>query len=116
MPDEPVQLTLANGDVIEPIPPVWGVDIKCGKGTDFSYGPWADRQRDHLFKFFFPPDWQEMTVTQAPKPGEYRQYQSFDISLCTLNEATIDILFSKEKVGKLQFTFDSFLVFLVFLW
>ncbi|CAD7085829.1 unnamed protein product [Hermetia illucens] len=97
VPDEPVQLTLANGDVIEPIPPVWGVDIKCGKGTDFSYGPWADRQRDHLFKFFFPPDWQEMTVTQAPKPGEYRQYQSFDISLCTLNEATIDILFSKEK-------------------
>ena len=35
--------------------PEWGVDIKCGKGTNFSYGPWADRQRELLYKFFFPP-------------------------------------------------------------
>ena len=97
VPDEPVHLVLANGDIVEPAPPVWGIDIKCGKGTDFSYGPWADRQRDHLFRFFFPPDWQVMKVEPSQRPGELRKYQSFDISLCTLNEATIDILFSKEK-------------------
>ncbi|XP_058820213.1 bridge-like lipid transfer protein family member 1 isoform X3 [Topomyia yanbarensis] len=97
VPEEPVTLTLANGDVVEAAPPVWGIDIKCGKGTDFSYGPWADRQRDHLFKFFFPPDYQAMQVTKPPKPGDCREMQSFDISLCTLNEATIDILFSKNK-------------------
>ena len=34
--------------------PDWGIDIKCGKGTDFSYGPWADRQRELIYKFFFP--------------------------------------------------------------
>lgn len=99
VPEEPVLLTLANGDVVEAAPPVWGLDIKCGKGTDFSYGPWADRQRDHLFRFFFPPDWQTMMVTQPPQPGENREYQSFDLSLSTLNEATIDVLFSKNKVG-----------------
>ncbi|KFB49612.1 AGAP007960-PA-like protein [Anopheles sinensis] len=97
VPEEPVTLTLANGDVVEAAPPVWGIDIKCGKGTDFSYGPWADRQRDHLFRFFFPPDYQPMPVTKPPKPGDRREVRSFDISLCTLNEATIDVLFSKNK-------------------
>ncbi|GAB0095271.1 Protein KIAA1109 [Sergentomyia squamirostris] len=97
VPEQPVLLTLANGDVVEAAPPMWGIDIKCGKGTDFSYGPWADRQRDNLFKFFFPPDWQTMLVTLPPKPGDRRQYQSFEISLSTLDRATIDILFSKNK-------------------
>lgn len=35
---------------------------QCGKGTDFSYGPWADRQREHLFKLFFPQDYQPLMV------------------------------------------------------
>jgi hypothetical protein len=38
--------------------PEWGIDIKCGKATNFSYGPWADRQRELIYKFFFPPDYQ----------------------------------------------------------
>lgn len=46
---------LADGDIVQrSTAPLWGLDIKCGKGTDFSYGPWADRQREHLYKFFFP--------------------------------------------------------------
>lgn len=97
VPEHPVLLTLVNGEEVEALPPVWGIDIKCGKGTDFSYGPWADRQRDHLFKFFFPPDFQQMEVTQTPKPGDRRQMQSFEVNLCTLTEATIDVLFSKNK-------------------
>ena len=44
--------------------PEWGVDIKCGKGTAFSYGPWADRQREGIYKFFFPPDYQPMKVSE----------------------------------------------------
>lgn len=97
VPEQPVLLQLANGDIVESAPPIWGVDIKCGKGTDFSYGPWADRQRDHLFKFFFPPNYKNLEVTPQPKPGDRRMTQSFDIRLSTLNEATIDILFTKNK-------------------
>lgn len=97
VPERPVLLQLANGDIVESAPPIWGVDIKCGKGTDFSYGPWADRQRDHLFRFFFPPNYKNLEVTPQPKPGDRRQMQSFDIRLSTLNEATIDILFTKNK-------------------
>ncbi len=44
---------LENGDTevcsedakLQDLPPCWGLDIVCGKGTDFNYGPWADRQR-----------------------------------------------------------------------
>lgn len=39
---------------LQDLPPCWGLDIVCGKGTDFNYGPWADRQRyyhDLLFQF-----------------------------------------------------------------
>ncbi|CAH0548963.1 unnamed protein product [Brassicogethes aeneus] len=97
VPLEPVLVTLANGDIVESSPPQWGVDIKCGKGTDFSYGPWADRQREHLFKFFYPQDYLPMELTKTPKPGDKRQMQSFDIRLVMQSDATIDILFTKDK-------------------
>ncbi|GIY39873.1 transmembrane protein KIAA1109 [Caerostris extrusa] len=95
---EPEMVELADGDVVQrSTAPLWGLDIKCGKGTDFSYGPWADRQREHLYKFFFPQDFQTLEVTKQNKVGEKRYCESFDIRLSTLSEATIDILFSKEK-------------------
>ncbi|KAH9506664.1 hypothetical protein DERF_011385 [Dermatophagoides farinae] len=77
--------------------PVWGMVVKCGKGTDFSYGPWADRQRGYLYSFFFPANYQLMPVDAKPKIGERRRFESFDIRLSTLHEAKIDILFSKNK-------------------
>lgn len=40
-----------------------------------------------------------MQVTKPAQPGEKRQVQSFDIRLSTQNDATIDILFSKNKVS-----------------
>ena len=50
VPERTEMLCLPNGDMVEPAPPSWGLDIHCGKGTDFSYGPWADRQRESLYK------------------------------------------------------------------
>lgn len=38
-----------------------------------------------------------MEVTASPKPGDRRQMQSFDIRLSMQHEATIDILFTKNK-------------------
>ena len=46
VPYEPEQVLLANGDVVARRTwPCFGMDVKTGKGTDISYGPWADRQR-----------------------------------------------------------------------
>lgn len=37
--------TSSEDDKLQDLPPCWGLDIVCGKGTDLNYGPWADRQR-----------------------------------------------------------------------
>ena len=91
--------------------PEWGVDIKCGKNTDFSYGPWADRQRELLYKFFFPPDYQTMVPTQEPRSGEKRVASMFRIRLSTQHLSTLDVLFSKAKETKVSKSAISILLF-----
>ena len=66
----------------------------------FSYGPWADRQRELLYKFFFPPDYQTMNATPEPKAGEKRVASMFQVRLSTQHVSTLDVLFSKAKVTK----------------
>ncbi|XP_014678865.1 PREDICTED: uncharacterized protein KIAA1109-like, partial [Priapulus caudatus] len=97
VPDEPEMLELASGEKIETPPPYWGLEVKTGKGTNFSYGPWADRQREHLYNLFYPAEYQPIPVTVKPQPGELRQPVSFDIQISCLDDATIDILFTKNK-------------------
>ncbi|XP_053317388.1 bridge-like lipid transfer protein family member 1 [Spea bombifrons] len=82
---------------LQDLPPCWGLDIVCGKGTDFNYGPWADRQRDCLWKFFFPPDYQVMKVTEVAQPGKLRQIQAFELRMNIIANATIDLLFTKNR-------------------
>lgn len=44
--EENVEGEISSEDCkLQDLPPCWGLDIVCGKGTDFNYGPWADRQR-----------------------------------------------------------------------
>ncbi|XP_070391011.1 bridge-like lipid transfer protein family member 1 isoform X1 [Dermacentor albipictus] len=98
VPAEQEVVQLANGDLVERrSAPTWGLDAKCGRGTSFSYGPWADRQRDKLMQFFFPQDYQPLKPTPQPQVGERRRAQSFDLRLSTTADATLDLLFSKEK-------------------
>ncbi|XP_072563835.1 bridge-like lipid transfer protein family member 1 isoform X4 [Paramormyrops kingsleyae] len=105
--DEPglVPEELENGDAeacgegtkLQDLPPCWGLDIVCGKGTDFNYGPWADRQRDCLWKFFLPADYQPMKVTEMAAPGERRQILAFELRMNIIADATIDLLFTKNR-------------------
>ena len=39
-------MRLHNRDEIKPPASDNGLDIKCEKGTNLSYGPWTDRQTD----------------------------------------------------------------------
>nr|XP_061781040.1 bridge-like lipid transfer protein family member 1 isoform X3 [Nerophis lumbriciformis] len=84
-------------DKLQDLPPCWGLDIVCGKGTDFNYGPWVDRQRDSLWKFFLPADYQDMKVTEMARPGEPRQIQAFELRMNIIADATIDLLFTKNR-------------------
>nr|XP_020464363.1 uncharacterized protein KIAA1109 homolog isoform X3 [Monopterus albus] len=87
----------SEGDKLQDLPPCWGLDIVCGKGTDFNYGPWADRQRDCLWKFFLPADYQAMKVTEDAQPGKPRQIQAFELRMNIIADATIDLLFTKNR-------------------
>uniref|UniRef100_A0A671NFA2 Bridge-like lipid transfer protein family member 1 C-terminal domain-containing protein n=1 Tax=Sinocyclocheilus anshuiensis TaxID=1608454 RepID=A0A671NFA2_9TELE len=105
--DEPglVPEELENGDTeacsedakLQDLPPCWGLDIVCGKGTDFNYGPWADRQRDSLWKFFLPADYQPMKASDVASPGKPRQILAFELRMNIIADATIDLLFTKNR-------------------
>uniref|UniRef100_A0A8C1FUA5 Bridge-like lipid transfer protein family member 1 N-terminal domain-containing protein n=2 Tax=Cyprinus carpio TaxID=7962 RepID=A0A8C1FUA5_CYPCA len=82
---------------LQDLPPCWGLDIVCGKGTDFNYGPWADRQRDSLWKFFLPADCQPMKVSDVATPGKPRQILAFELRMNIIADATIDLLFTKNR-------------------
>ncbi|XP_030213365.1 bridge-like lipid transfer protein family member 1 isoform X7 [Gadus morhua] len=84
-------------DKLQDLPPCRGLDIVCGKGTDFNYGPWADRQRDALWKFFLPADYQAMKVTEESQPGKLRQILAFELRMNIIDNATIDLLFTKNR-------------------
>ncbi|VDI02120.1 Hypothetical predicted protein [Mytilus galloprovincialis] len=97
VPYEPESVQLADGEtVVLRTYPCFGVVAGCGKNTDFNYGPWADRQRELLWKFFYPADYQAMVPTIEPKPGELRQYKTFEFRMNMYHRSTIDILFTKN--------------------
>ncbi|XP_036914479.1 transmembrane protein KIAA1109 homolog isoform X1 [Sturnira hondurensis] len=96
--EENIEGELSSEDCkLQDLPPCWGLDIVCGKGTDFNYGPWADRQRDCLWKFFFPPDYQVLKVSEIARPGRPRQILAFELRMNIIADATIDLLFTKNR-------------------
>ncbi|KAK3099624.1 hypothetical protein FSP39_007134 [Pinctada imbricata] len=89
---------MADGETImRKTYPIFGMDVKCGKNTDVYYGPWADRQREYLWKFFYPADYQPMVPDKEPKPGEYRKFKKFEFVINLMEQATIEILFTKNE-------------------
>lgn len=70
--------TCSEDDKLQDLPPCWGLDIVCGKGTDFNYGPWADRQRwgslkisihQTFAKFLFASLWKVISIQCSQKHG-----------------------------------------------
>lgn len=54
--------------------------------------------RDCLWKFFLPADYQDMKVTEMAQPGQPRQIQAFELRMNIIADATIDLLFTKNRV------------------
>uniref|UniRef100_UPI00358EAAD5 bridge-like lipid transfer protein family member 1 n=1 Tax=Myxine glutinosa TaxID=7769 RepID=UPI00358EAAD5 len=89
--------TSSESSKLQDLPPCWGLDIVCGKATDINYGPWVDKQREHLWKMFFPSDYQPMVATPLACPGECRQILAFELRMNIIEDATIDLLFTKNR-------------------
>ncbi|KAG2150597.1 hypothetical protein DEU56DRAFT_37144 [Suillus clintonianus] len=65
---------IGNGD----LPPEWGVDLVIRNGT-IRYGPWADRQRVHLQRTFFPPTYHDLEVSKHLRPGDKRTWTAMKV-------------------------------------
>uniref|UniRef100_H2YX04 Bridge-like lipid transfer protein family member 1 N-terminal domain-containing protein n=1 Tax=Ciona savignyi TaxID=51511 RepID=H2YX04_CIOSA len=76
--------------------PIWEIGLRFGKRSTLNYGPWADRQRELLWKFFYPPDYQPLEVTKYPEVGQLRMAKNMKVAATLLKEADIDILFTKD--------------------
>lgn len=64
--------------------------------------------RDCLWKFFLPADYQAMKVTEVAQSGKPRQIQAFELRMNIIADATIDLLFTKNRVS-LSLTLVRFL-------
>lgn len=58
--------------------PQWSLALNCNKHTVLNYGPWYDRQREALWKYFFPPTYEELEPHPEPTLNERRQTSKFD--------------------------------------
>ena len=54
--------------------------------------------REYLYKWFYPPDYQPQEITNLPEPGTTRKFRNFDFKMSMQKDCTFDILFTKNKV------------------
>ncbi|KAM7535381.1 hypothetical protein Aperf_G00000099591 [Anoplocephala perfoliata] len=87
--------------------PEWSMVINVDKDFLLVYGPWADRQRDMLWKFFFPPTYLPAEVTQAISVGHFRTTQKFALDISTTTNVQIEFLFVQDKNKFNKFTFNG---------
>ncbi|KAF9227418.1 hypothetical protein BS17DRAFT_747957 [Gyrodon lividus] len=83
---------IGNGD----LPPEWGIDLVIRNGV-IRYGPWADRQRVHLQRTFFPPTYHDSEVSQRLKPGDKRIWTAMKIFIELREETSFNIPFREAS-------------------
>ena len=59
-------------------PPAWGITLTIHGGT-VNYGPWADRQRAELQRFFFPSLCKDAVPAKPLAPGAWRVATQFTL-------------------------------------
>ena len=77
-------------------PPDYGVDLRV-YGGDLNYGPWADRQRADIQKFFFPTLYKDSSVVAALVPGQKRVSTIFKIIVEIEQQVTLRIPMREES-------------------
>ncbi|KAI6157760.1 hypothetical protein BKA82DRAFT_130576 [Pisolithus tinctorius] len=79
---------IGNGD----LPPEWGIDLVIHNGV-IRYGPWADRQRVHLQRTFFPSNYHNLEVSQRLKPGDKRIWTAMKVFIELRGETSLTVPF-----------------------
>ncbi len=95
---EPEQIHLQGGDIsVFRTFPKWEMFIQVDKDFLLAYGPWADRQREMLWKFFFPPSYRPMEITPPARVGELRVAQKFVLDVKSSTAVRMDLWFTEAK-------------------
>jgi hypothetical protein len=77
--------------------PQWSLLLNCNKHTIINYGPWYDRQREALWKFFFPQNYEKLEPQPEPTLNERRQTSKFDFFLFLKDpNSEVNVLFSSN--------------------
>ncbi|CAL8082184.1 unnamed protein product [Calicophoron daubneyi] len=98
---EPEQLLLSGGNVtMLRTWPSWGMAIQVTKECRLYYGPWADRQRDIIWRFFFPQSFEPAKVSEPPVVGHPRVAQKFVFELKTATDISLDLVFTQNSAAK----------------
>ncbi|KAF4471738.1 hypothetical protein FALBO_1339 [Fusarium albosuccineum] len=77
-------------------PPAWGMNFSV-KGGTMNYGPWADRQRADLQRFFFPSLCKDATPAKPLKPGDWRVATTFQLYVEVDDTVTLRIPIREES-------------------
>lgn len=76
--------------------PEWGIDITIHGGI-LRYGPWADRQRAHLQRAFFPPIYSDSIPSTRLKAGDTRVWTALKLYVEFTDGATLLLPFREAS-------------------
>nr|CDS30018.1 Fragile site associated protein C terminal [Hymenolepis microstoma] len=94
-----------SGETLYNTFPEWNMMIAVNKDLLLAYGPWADRQRDMLWKFFLPPSYKLTKVTPVPSVGQFRTTQKFSLDISSSTDVQMDLWFAQNKSTYNKFAF-----------
>ncbi|CAF0826478.1 unnamed protein product [Brachionus calyciflorus] len=79
--------------------PEWSLKLNCNKQTILNYGPWFDRHRETLWKFFFPASYEILEPQPEPTLNERRQTSKFDFEIVLKDPNTeVNLIFSSSPL------------------
>nr|CAH8826612.1 unnamed protein product [Trichobilharzia regenti] len=78
--------------------PKWELRVDVNKVCQLNYGPWADRQRDIIWRFFFPPSYQIAKPSEPISVGQPRVAKKFVFELKTSTNIDLNVYFTRNNI------------------
>ncbi|TNN09652.1 hypothetical protein EWB00_006173, partial [Schistosoma japonicum] len=78
--------------------PKWELHVLVKKICQLNYSPWTDRQRDIIWRFFFPPSYQIAKPNEPATVGQRRVAKKFVFELKTSTNINLDLYFMRHGV------------------
>ncbi|CAH8450206.1 unnamed protein product [Schistosoma rodhaini] len=78
--------------------PKWELHVLVNRLCQLNYGPWADRQRDIIWRFFFPSSYQVAKPSEPVTVGQRRVANKFVFELKTSTNINLDLYFMRRDV------------------